>query len=291
MSKIKKKLGGMVEGKKVKGKILFNNQVIWRHGVKKDELMREFGLKVWEHFGTDEANKIYAVFKKEVEKQNDIIKKMKDENERHKQGLEMKENPQFGVPPDSLPAKFDKELKIPTILLALQGVFIKKDGFRTRRIFLTPPNKQERDAAKVDINRGASASETIKNVHVAASLLMSWFRDLQEPILGIIGLEKIKKSQSVEEVEKAHKSLDETYRSILIWLWDFLVDVSEHSDSNEMEISNLAMAFAPCLYNFQDPKTAMNDSPSVRSFCLKALEWRKEERKSKTEEERKSMVV
>jgi len=289
MSSIKKKLGGMVEEKKIKGKIAYNKQVIVRHGQIKNDLMRQFGLKVWDHFGTDEATKIYAEFKKDVEKQNDIIKKREDENERHKQGLEMKENPQFGVPPDSLPSTIDKGQKIPTILLALKKVLIKKEGFSTRRIFLIPPNKQERDSAKVDINRGASASETIKNVHVAASLLMSWFRDLQDPILDTIGLEKIKKSQSVDEVVEAHESLDQPYRSIIIWLWDFLVDVTEHSHINEMGISNLAMAFAPCLYSFQDPMIAMSYSPSVRSFCVKALEWRKDKRKSKPEEERKSM--
>lgn len=202
----------------------------------------------------------------------------------------VKKGPQFGVPPESLPFTVIKGQKIPNILLDLKEAIIKNNGLYTYRIFVISPEKKSKDAAKVKINRGASVSETIENVHIAASLLKSWFRELPKPILDMIGQEKVNACSSVEVV-KAHDSLPPTERSIIIWLWDFLVDVAEYSEINHMVIPKLAYAFAPCMYNVQDPMLAFTYNRSVYWFCTKAMEWRKEEKKKRTEEERRAQEL
>jgi len=212
---------------------------------------------------------------------------------KHASVVDIKEGPQFGVTPGSLPCTVSKGQKIPNILLDLKEVIIKKNGLSTCNIFSINPEKTVRDVAKEKINRGASVSGTVGDVHTAASLLKSWFSELPKPILDIIGREKVNASQTVDKVVKAHHSLRWTERSSIIWLWDFLVDVAEHSEINKMVIPKLAQAFAPCLYHDhgQDFGLMLTYNGSVRRFCTKAMGWRKEERKKTAEKERKAQEL
>jgi len=283
MSSLKKRIGGKFEGPNVFGTMINIGKIKRQQSMRK-ELKRQFGVDVYPHFGTPKAHNIYSKYKAEIEKLDSIIKEL-EENARNRQGvLEVKEDPQFGVTPISLQCTSVEgyKSKIPNVLLQLKYVLAQNHGLRTTGIFRIAPDKEERDIVKVKINKGVSVLEATGNVHVAASLIGVWFRDLPTPILDEIGQEKVKTSQSVDKVVKAHESLSEPQHSIIIWLWDLLVEVTEHSEFNKMDIRNLAIIFAPSMFDhmkFQNPMLAMDYSRSMVSFCAKAMEWRKEDRK------------
>jgi len=278
----------------VKARTLANASTIASLESKKKTLKRDFGVKVFPHFETDKAHEIYAWYKRKIDGIDaDIIAKQ-EENKKYEQGVtEVKHNRIFGVELKSqwLPSTRTSgyEAKIPNVLLDLKDVIVKNNGFRTPGIFRIAPDKVERDDAKAKINRGVPVAKATKNVHVAASLIMVWFREIPTPILEVIGRERVLFSfQKVDTVSREHELLIQPQRSIITWLWDFLVEVADHSEFNKMDIKNLAIIVAPCMFNHKDfphPMAARDFSQHVVSFCARAMEWRKAESKEENKEE------
>lgn len=249
-------------------------------------LKRQFGVKVFQHWETEKKrNEIYAEHKEKIDKLEAAIKERQEDYEKHQEGVS-EEKQIFGIPLKWLPSTSTKRhgAKIPNVLLHLRSVIVDNNGLRTPGIFRIAPDKIERDDAKAKINCGVAVAEaTNKNVHVAASLINVWFQEIPIPILDWIGLEGVLFScQTVDKVSKAHDKFPAIERSIIIWLWDFLVEVTDHSQYNKMDIKNLAIIFAPCMFNhekFKDKMQARDFSQHVVKFCTNAMRWRKAESK------------
>jgi len=247
---------------------------------------REFGVKVYESFEADnmvEADNLFQECKAKINELNYKIVVMREANA--SDGFEVKEddiqNYQFGVNPELLRCTNIECLKspIPTVLVDLKEILVKHDGYRTTGIFRISPDRQERDTVKAKINSGFSVDEATNNVHVAATLIGSWFRELPNCILDGIERETIEKSKSKDQVVEAHNHLREPQRSIILWLWDLLAEVSKHSEINKMDTRNLVTVISPCLFKpskFPDPMLAMTYSRKVLTFSEIAVNWRSE---------------
>jgi len=270
---------------------------------RKRALKRQFGVEVFPHFENKaHARKIYAKYKIEIDDINATIVAKQEENKKYQQGVkEVKENRVFGLELKSqwIPSTLTNgyEGKIPNVLLDLKDVIVINNGFRTTGIFRIAPDKIERDTAKANINSGVPVAKATNDVHVAASLIIDWFREIPTPILEEkeIGRERVLFSiQKDDTVSKDIEQLNEPHRSIITWLWDFLVEVADHSAFNKMDIRNLAIIFAPCMFNHKDfphPMAARDFSQHVVTYCIKAMEWRKAESKEVTSYKKISKVI
>jgi len=188
-------------------------------------------------------------------------------------------NAQFGVNPSLLPSTKVEgyEYPIPSVLVNLKRIIKEKNGFSAEGIFRLSADGKEREIVKAKINNGDSSWQVIQDVHVAAKLIGEWFRELPVRFWEEIGQDIVETTKSEEELVKAHESFPEPHCSIILWLWDLLVEVAEYSDINRMSNRNLAIVFAPSVFNplkYQNPMLAMGYSGKVQTFCERALNWR-----------------
>lgn len=283
----------LIESGKNKAIVQKNKFDISRLKSKQTDEKRKFGIMVYESMlagNVNETDRLFKACEKKVEDINVAIdEKLSFKDNYNNRGIgrglenyEVKEdlsNSQFRVDPRLLPSTkvegYDSE--IPTILVDLKRIIVEQDGYSADGIFRVSADSKERDIVKAKINRDDPSWKMVKDVHIVAKLLGEWFRELPIPMLDFIGQEIVMKSQNVEEVVEAHKSFSEPYGSIILWLWDFLVEVAEHSEKNRMSFRNLSIVFAPSLFDpekFQNPMLAMEYSAKVGTFCERALTWR-----------------
>ena len=106
-------------------------------------------------------------------------------------------------------------------------------------------------------DRNYEEGETLlaqKNVHVAANLLKSFFRDLPEPLFTSSLYKGFTTAIQLSDIDNQRLSLLQTmenlpdnHKKILFYLLDHLIRVSENSKMNMMHLDNLAVVFGPTL--------------------------------------------
>lgn len=103
-------------------------------------------------------------------------------------------------------------------------------------------------------SQAAERSLEEKNVHVAANLLKLFFRELPEPLFTTRLYQDFVTAIELKDVENQQVTLINTlnqlsadYRRILLYLFDHLIRVSDHSNKNMMHLDNLAVVFGPTL--------------------------------------------
>merc|ERR1719483_1361400 len=115
------------------------------------------------------------------------------------------------------------------------------------------------------------------DVHCAATLITTWFRDLPSPILQEISMDLIKTAQSTEGVTTVVKTLPEPKQSLLLFIWDISVLVSDKADLNQMTVENLATIMVPSLYDcssLTDVLQAMTILNALQEFFAHGVRWR-----------------
>jgi len=115
------------------------------------------------------------------------------------------------------------------------------------------------------------------DVHCAATLITTWFRDLPSPILQEISMDLIKTAQSTEGVPTVVKTLPEPKQSLLLFIWDISVLVSDKADLNQMTVENLATIMVPSLYDcssLTDVLQAMTILNALQEFFAHGVRWR-----------------
>jgi len=290
----------LYESGKVKMKIEKNKIDIRRLKSKQIDEKRKFGIDVYHSLlnnDKDEANRLFRDCRKKVDDLSAKINKKRSFIDISKgivrESFEVKEdipnpNAQFGVNPSVLPSTKVEgyEYPIPSLLVTLKSIIKEKDGFSAEGIFRLSADGKEREIVKAKINSGDSSWQVIHDVHVAAKLIGEWFRELPVRFWEEIGQDIVETTKSEEELVKAHKSFPEPHSSIILWLWDLLVEVAEYSDKNKMTNRNLAIVFAPSLFNplkYENPMLAMGYSGKVQTFCERALDWRSNLKSKKLE--------
>lgn len=203
------------------------------------------------------------------------------------EGFKQMANQQFGVPPKNL-ARVNVEdpttgeyykTKIPVLLIQLKQRLLDLGGLDEKGIFRLAPDANECAQIKNYINEGTEWQGIDVDVNVIANLIKVWFRDLPIPLLNCVGAGVIEMSQTVEKVERSMKEFSEPFRSLLLWLWDFCVDISGNSAVNKMGIQNLGIVIGPNLFNtqnFDNPMKAMDFSGKVVTYFQRGIEWRRD---------------
>jgi len=188
-------------------------------------------------------------------------------------------NRKFGVPPSNLPTvelpQYQK--KIPLLLVQMKQRLIELDGFQETGIFRLAPDASECNRIKAMMNSGQDWMEEDVDVNVMANLIKVWFRELPKPILNIVPSRIIEMNQTQDKVAACLVEFPDVYASLLEWLWDFCVEVADHSGVNKMPKHNLAIVIGPNLFNtdsFDNPMKAMDFSGKVVTFFEKGISWR-----------------
>jgi len=203
------------------------------------------------------------------------------DNESHlPKGFKKLASQAFGVPPKNLPRADvpGYEEHIPLLLIQLKGKIKDLGGLQEKGIFRLAPDAAECARIKNMINSGEEWNKERTDVNVFANLLKVWFRDLPKPLLNIVKPEVIERNQTMEGVRKAMEQFPPLEKSLLMWLWDFCVEISNQSDTNKMTVTNLGIVIGPNLFNttsFDNPMKAMDFSGKVVTFFQKGIEWRK----------------
>jgi len=196
-------------------------------------------------------------------------------------------NQQFGINPKTLarvevidPTKKGNQyydVKIPLILTQLKSRLFDLKGLHEKGIFRLAPDANECKELKNMINSGKDWVDKQVDVNVIANLLKVWFRDLPVPLLNCVPGQVIEMNQSVDKVAKSTANFEEPFRTLLLWLWDFCVEIAANSKENKMGIQNLGIVIGPNLFNtnsFDNPMKAMDFSGKVVTYFQRGIEWR-----------------
>lgn len=191
-------------------------------------------------------------------------------------------NKKFGVAPSNLPSVHldgkDYGSKIPLILVQMKNRILQLNGLNEKGIFRLAPDAGECDWIKGKMNTGNEWANENCDVNVVANLLKVWFRDLPNPLLNTVHCGVIELNQTLEKVRDCMVKFPELEKALLLWLWDFCVEIQDNSAINKMTVQNLGIVIGPNLFNteeFQNPMKAMEFSGKVVTFFQKGVEWRK----------------
>jgi len=153
----------------------------------------------------------------------------------------------FGVDPASLEMEMDAGYQVPSILVSMKRSLIEFGGLRQEGIFRLAGEQTEIKRIKEIMNKKEFTSSN--DVNSIASLIKIWFRELPTPILNCVPPEAIFHSNDVAGCVKAFEDLPELQKTLLSWLMDLLIEVSQYCKENKMTSQNLAIVVAPNLYD------------------------------------------
>ncbi|KAF2073396.1 hypothetical protein CYY_005309 [Polysphondylium violaceum] len=154
-------------------------------------------------------------------------------------------------------------LEIPWILIEFVKTLSKLNAFKTNGIFTISPSHQMVQQEKQRINEGGSL-DSITDVHLLATLLKHWLRDLPNPLISYAIYDEI-----IESPEKAWSILETgiplLHRKVLIYILEFLVTFiqPEFTYISKIDMHELATLIAPVLIRpseSKDPEKALVNS-------------------------------
>ncbi|GAB5585715.1 hypothetical protein Unana1_00615 [Umbelopsis nana] len=143
---------------------------------------------------------------------------------------------------------------------------LRENGLLQKGIFRKSPSSEELKFVKDELNRGVKVDLGRYDIHVTASLLKVFFRELPQAPLSLEFLESVGPisdgpEQSIDELRSQFEKFygDQTkHKALLKYLFTFLHEVSQHSDQNLMTVHNIAVIFAPNLLR-ADSESSMPD--------------------------------
>jgi len=153
----------------------------------------------------------------------------------------------FGVDPASLEMEMDAGYQVPSILVAMKRSLIDYGGLKQEGIFRLAGEQTEIKRIKEVMNKKEFTENN--DINSIASLIKIWFRELPTPILNCVPPEAIFHSNDIAGCVKAFEELPDLQKTLLSWLMDLLMMVSQYSKENKMTSQNLAIVVAPNLYD------------------------------------------
>jgi len=184
----------------------------------------------------------------------------------------------FHTAPESLECIDDGyNAKIPRIMVHLKIKLFELDAPNVHGIFRKAADRREMQKIKSLMVSDTDWRPFLVDVHCCATLITTWFRDLPSPILQQIPMDLIKTAQSTEDVPTVVKAIPEPKQSLLLFIWDISVLISDKADLNEMTVENLATIMVPSLYDcssLTDPLQAMTILNALQEFFAHGVRWR-----------------
>ncbi|EFA75512.1 RhoGAP domain-containing protein [Heterostelium album PN500] len=214
-----------------------------------------------------------------------ILTLKRDENPLHSsQSIPL--HPIFGTDLEELMDQQKKDfpqIDIPLILINFIQTLLKLNALETEGIFrMSPPHTQlQQEKQKLDEGGGL---DHIQDVHLVASLLKHWLRDLPNPIISSAIYDEI-----IETPLNAWNIIETgiplLHQRVLRYLIDFFVELNEpeFAAQTKMDCHSLAVVMAPVLIrsNINDPQVALENSKRevkvVECMIVDSLNKKKEQ--------------
>ncbi|KAJ3153394.1 hypothetical protein HDU86_005224 [Geranomyces michiganensis] len=146
--------------------------------------------------------------------------------------------------------------------------YIRKEGLAIEGIFRRSPASKQLQHAKRAYNRGDDnfALEQCGDIHLACSLLKSFFRDLPEPVFPAAMYNVIRGIHACQDENQQVSFARDTVipilsaptRRLLAVVFELLNQVHLSSDQNLMTSSNLTIVWAPNLLRSDNPVADFN---------------------------------
>ncbi|XP_049512148.1 rho GTPase-activating protein 1 isoform X3 [Dermacentor silvarum] len=115
--------------------------------------------------------------------------------------------------------------------------------------------------------------DAYKNVHVAAVILKTFLRELEEPLLTFNLYDDVMSFQELDQSEKLAQArslllerLPEDNYKLLKYIVEFLAKVIDRSDLNKMTASNLAIVFGPNLLWSRQEQASLSSITHINQF-------------------------
>jgi len=158
----------------------------------------------------------------------------------------------FGVDPATLEMTDDGGYRVPSVLVAMKNCILKNNAINIEGIFRLAGEQTEIRRIKDLLNKKTYDFNT-KDVNTIASLLKIWYRDLPVPLLNALPQDQMMHWSDASECVAAYQKLIDPQKTLLDWLLDLLVVISQNSQVNKMTSQNLAIVIAPNLYDISTP--------------------------------------
>ena len=113
-------------------------------------------------------------------------------------------------------------------------------------------------------------TNTTPDVHVLASIVKQYFRELPEPLFLFPTKDRLEYSLIQEEKERITrlkarvKALPKSNQTLLKIMVNHLTLITLHASTNKMTVSNLSLLFLPCLFLAMDPKAMQQKLVSLK---------------------------
>jgi len=142
---------------------------------------------------------------------------------------------------------------IPPIMNVCMDFLSKPDNLETEGIFRKCGNASQIKELMAKINNGERIVFSDGDVHIAAVILKTFLKELEEPLLtfelfdDILNVESLTKDDKVPVIKNILQQLPQQNYAVLKHLVEFLSLVSDRSCMNKMNEKNLALVFGPNL--------------------------------------------
>ncbi|XP_017769755.1 PREDICTED: rho GTPase-activating protein 21-like, partial [Nicrophorus vespilloides] len=166
---------------------------------------------------------------------------------------------------------------------------VERKGLEIVGIYRVPGNSAAVTALTEEVNKCydevPQIDERWKDIHVVSSLLKSFFRKMPDPLVTSVGYTNFVEADKIEdptsrvnEIRRLVKSLPPHNYNTLRHLIMHLKRVAEHSDSNKMEVKNLAIVFGPtivrtCSNDMEAMVTDMTNQCKIVESLLTHADW------------------
>ncbi|KAL3173432.1 hypothetical protein MRX96_042096 [Rhipicephalus microplus] len=147
-------------------------------------------------------------------------------------------------------------------------------ALETEGIFRRSANTQVVKAVQALFDQGKYVNfDAYKNVHVAAVILKTFLRELEEPLLTFDLYDDVMSFQELDQSEKLVQArtlllerLPEDNYELLKYIVEFLAKVIDRSDLNKMTASNLAIVFGPNLLWSRQEQASLISITHINQF-------------------------
>lgn len=141
---------------------------------------------------------------------------------------------------------------VPIVLLCLREDLEAAGGLSEEGIFRVAPSQTELQAVKEAIQEQRYLPDRCRSdPHVAATLIKVFFRDLPVKMFSCLSPEDMDGAISSPDacLRLVETGFPEPRRSWMLWLLDLLAVTAVREDTNRMGVRNLAIVFAPNLFD------------------------------------------
>ncbi|EEY65492.1 uncharacterized protein PITG_16803 [Phytophthora infestans T30-4] len=139
----------------------------------------------------------------------------------------------------------------------MKTCFLAHNGARSEGVFRLAPDKEECNAIKDDINDGSY--EDCSDVHIMASLIKGWFRELPASLFNMLPEQLIARTCKLVPVVvlQTLTQLPPLHQSVVLWLLDLLNEVVKHEQENKMTTKSIAIVMVPNLLSVENADAAV----------------------------------